>query len=253
MSVKMRRLLIAGVAAAALLAVGALAFDRSDSPDQLLPDLRQLEPAAISVTETAGRHRLTFLSAVENVGKGALLVEGRRASREGDTMSVEQIVRRVDGSSSSFPVEAELRYISSETHAHWHLLGFERYELRRAADGELVAPDRKTGFCLGDRFDSPRELPNEPRQAVWTQECGLRSPGLLRVREGISPGYGDDYVPTLEGQYVELEGVPAGRYRLVHRVNPTRALREADYSNNSASVLLDLAWRDGAPTVTVLD
>jgi hypothetical protein len=73
------------------------------------------------------------------------------------------------------------------------------------------------------------------------------------VHEGISPGYGDDYVPTLEGQYVELDGVPAGRYRLVHRVNPTRALREADYSNNSASVLLDLAWRDGAPTVTVLD
>lgn len=249
----MRRLLIAGVAAAALLAVGALAFDRSDSPDQLLPDLRQLEPAAISVTETAGRHRLTFLSAVENVGKGALLVEGRRASPEDETMSVEQIVRRVDGSSGSFPVEAELRYISSETHAHWHLLGFERYELRRAADGELVAPDRKTGFCLGDRFDSPRELPNEPRQAVWTQECGLRNPGLLHVREGISPGYGDDYVPTLEGQYVELDDVPAGRYRLVHRVNPTRALREVDYSNNSASVLLDLAWRDGAPTVTVLD
>jgi hypothetical protein len=252
MSIRMHRLLIAGVAAAALLAVGTLAFDRSDSPDQLLPDLRQLEPAAISVTETAGRPRLTFLSTVENVGKGALLVEGRRATRD-ETMSVEQIVRRVDGSSTSLPVEAELRYISSETHAHWHLLGFERYELRRAADGELVAPDRKTGFCLGDRFDSPRELPNEPRQAVWTQECGLRNPGLLHVREGISPGYGDDYVPTLEGQYVELEGVPAGRYRLVHRVNPTRALREADYSNNSASVLLDLAWRDGAPTVTVLD
>lgn len=249
----MRWLLIAGAAAAALLTVGALAFERTRSPNELLPDLRQFEPMAISVTEAAGSHRLVFLSAVENIGEGALVVEGRRATRSDETMSVEQIVRRVDGSSSSFPVEAELRYITSETHAHWHLLGFERYELRRAADWKLVAPDRKTGFCLGDRFDaSPRAILNEPRQAVWTQECGRGGRGLLSVQEGISPGYGDDYVPTLEGQYIELDGVPAGRYRLVHLVNPTRTLREADYSNNSASVLLDLAWRDGVPTVTVV-
>jgi hypothetical protein len=253
MSVRMRRLLIVG-AAGALLTVGALAFERTRSPDERWPDLRQLEPAAISVTETAGGDRLVFLSAVENSGEAALVVEGRRATRADETMAVEQIVRRSDGSSSSFPVEAELRYVSSETHAHWHLLDFERYELRRAGDGKLVAPDRKSGFCLGDRFDaSTREVPNEPDQAVWTQECGLQSPGLLLVREGISPGYGDDYVPTLEGQYVVLDGVPAGRYRLVHRVNPTRALREADYSNNSASVLLDLSWRAGVPTVTVVD
>jgi hypothetical protein len=253
MNGRMRRLLIAG-AASVVLVVSALALDRARSPSELLPDLRQVKPAAISVTEARGRHRLVFLSAVENVGEGALVVEGRRATRGRETMSVEQIVRRVHGSTSSFPVEAELRYVSSETHAHWHLLGFERYELRRAADGRLVAPDRKTGFCLGDRFDSsPSELPNEPLRAVWTKECGRGGRGLLSIRQGISPGYGDDYVPTLEGQYVELDGVAAGRYRLVPRVNPTRALREADYSNNSASVLLDLAWRDGEPAVTLVE
>ena len=248
----MRRLLIAAVAVAAFLAVGALALDRSDSPEELLPDLHQLPPAAISVTEP-GAHHLVFLSAVENVGEGPLVLEGRRAERADATMSVEQTVRRSDGSSNSFPVAGKLRYISSETHAHWHFLDFERYELRRADDGRLVAPDLKTGFCLGDRFDSPGDLPNEPGRAVWTQECGRKSPRLLRLREGISPGYGDDYVPTLEGQYIVLDGVPPGRYRLVHRVNPTRALREADYTNNSASVLLDLVWRDGEATVTVID
>jgi hypothetical protein len=253
----MRRLLIAGVAAAALLTVGSLvgllAFDRAPPSEELLPDIRQLPPAAISVTDAAGVHQLAFLSAVDNVGEGPLVVEGRRANRADETMSVEQIVQRVGGSSRSFAVDAELRYVSSETHAHWHFLDFERYQLRRAADGKLIAPDLKTGFCLGDRFDSHGELPNEPGQAVWTQECGRRSPGLLRIREGISPGYGDDYVPTLEGQYIVLDGVPAGRYRLVHRVNPARALREADYTNNSASVLLDLVWRDGEPTVTVVE
>jgi hypothetical protein len=250
----MRRLALAGAAAAALLTAGAIAFDRAREPREQLPDLKQVKPAAISVLAVRGEYRLVFLSVVENVGEAAIVIHGRRATRAEAAMAAEQVVRFADGSTRSHAVDAELRYVSSETHEHWHLLGFERYELRRASDGELVSPDRKTGFCLGDRFDaSPRELPNEPSNAVWTRECGRGCRGLLSIQEGISPGYGDDYVPRLEGQYVVLDGVPAGRYRLIHRVNPTRALREADYSNNSASVLLDLAWRDGEPTVTVVD
>jgi hypothetical protein len=244
---------IAGAAAAAL-AAGATGCSRDAAPEELLPDLKQLEPAAVAVMDEEGRHRLIFQSAVDNVGEGAIMIEGRRGSRVEAAMAVDQIVRLVDGSTRSFPVQAELRYVVSETHEHWHLLDFERYELRRATDGRLATRDRKTGFCLGDRYDSsPSKLPNEPPQAVWTRECGRGGRGLLSIREGISPGYGDDYVPSLEGQYLELDGVPAGRYRLIHRVNPTRALREADYSNNSASVLLELSWKRGRPTVEVID
>jgi hypothetical protein len=50
-----------------------------------------------------------------------------------------------------------------------------------------------------------------------------------------------------------LDGLPAGRYRLWHRANPERALRESNYANNGASVVLDLAWSDGEPSVTVLE
>ena len=244
--------MIAGGAAAVALAVGAIALDRARGPSEVLPDLVQVEPTAVSVTEVDGQHRLVFLSAVENVGDAALVIHGRRASRADAAMAVEQVVLLSDGSTRSHEVDAELRYVASETHEHWHLLGFEHYELRRVTDGKLVVPDRKTGFCLGDRFDAPRELPKEPPQAVWTQECGRGGRGLLSVQEGISPGYGDDYVPALEGQYVVLDGVPAGRYRLVHRANPARALRESDYSNNSASVLLEISWRDGKPRITLL-
>jgi hypothetical protein len=254
MTSRMRGLLIAGAAAAAVLTAGAIAFDSSNSASELLPDVKQTKPTAISVTEVQGEHRLVFLSAVENVGEGAIVIEGQRATSAERSMTTTQILSRSDGSTRAYPVRTALRYVSSETHAHWHLLGFERYELRRVTDGSIVAPDRKTGFCLGDRYDADfvRDLPNEPARAVWTQECGLHRPGLLRVREGISPGYGDDYVPTLEGQYIVLDGVPAGRYRLVHRVNPEHVLREADYANNEAWVLLQLRWRDGEPDVEVL-
>ena len=33
----------------------------------------------------------------------------------------------------------------------WHLLRFERYELRHAGSRKVLVRDRKTGFCLGDR------------------------------------------------------------------------------------------------------
>ena len=221
---------------------------------ELLPDLDQAAPGAISLIRSDGNVRLVFSSAVDNVGPGPLLVEGSRASQATENMTVRQLVRRIDGSTATYPVAGVIRFVRSETHRHWHLLAFERYELRRASDGALVGRDRKTGFCLGDRYDSDREatLPNEPSQPVWHEECGRGQPHLLAVRAGISPGYGDDYVPVLEGQHVDVTGIGAGRYLLVHRVNPDRTLRESDYGNNAASVLLALRQRGSDLTVTLV-
>jgi hypothetical protein len=245
---------VAALAAAVGVAAGALVLSRGDEPEEILPDLRQLPPQAISVIEVEGEHRLVFLSAVDNVGQAAIVIEGARESRAEAAMAVEQVVTRSDGSTRSYPVDAELLYVASETHEHWHLLGFERYALHRAGDGELVARDRKTGFCLGDRFDSsPGRLPGEPSQAVWVGECGRGGHGLLAIRQGISPGYGDDYVPAREGQFLVLDGLPAGHYRLWHRVNPDGVLRESNYSNNGASAVLELTWKREEPSVAVVE
>jgi hypothetical protein len=113
--------------------------------------------------------------------------------------------------------------------------------------------DQKTGFCLGDRYRTRTyDVPAAPAEKVYTGRCGLAEPGLLSVTEGISPGYGDNYMPYLEGQSLPLSGLSAGRYVLTHRANPTRALRESNYDNNAASVLLDLRWRGGRPALRVL-
>jgi len=226
----------------------------SPASRELLPDLDQVAPGAISIERKGGRERLVFLSAVENVGSGPLLVAGRRPTGAQAGMSASQLVRRADGSAVPYPIRSRLRFVVSETHRHWHLLGFERYELR-APDGRTVGRDHKTGFCLGDRYDAEADtrVPGEPSEAVWTQECGRGQPERLRIREGLSPGYGDDYVPLLEGQYVDVTGLPPGRYVLVHRVNPRRDLRESSYANNAASVLLQLSRPDGnRATVRIL-
>ncbi len=221
---------------------------------ELLPDLVQSPPRALEVYESGDTWRLAFLSAVENEGLGPMLLVGTRPDETTPAMDVEQLVRFSDGSTSSHPVEGEIRFVESETHRHWHFLDFERYDIL-TADGEPVGRDQKTGFCLGDRYNASRSVhvPGEPDQPVWTQECGRGQPERLVVREGISPGYGDDYVPRLEGQWIDITDLPAGRYVLRHRVNVDRALRESDYGNNSAEVPFDLSWSDsGTPTVSAV-
>ncbi len=253
-----RLLLLVGlaVAAAASLALVVGVGTGSGRTVDALPDLDQAAPGELS-GRTGGtlprpRFFLGFESAAENVGDGSLTVQGRRHAGEPD-MRVTQQVHRTDGTIRSFAVPTRLRFVRSSDHAHWHMLGFMRYELRRG-DGRLVRPDRKTGFCLGDRYRIEPRL-ERARAARFRDECGKNKPGLVRISEGISVGYGDDYDAHLEGQEFEVSGLPAGRYLLVHRVNVGRLLRESNYRNNAASLAFDLGWPRGArfpPSIDVV-
>lgn len=194
-----------------------------------LPDLDQAAPFGVDVVVRRRRLLLVFGSAVDNVGGASLVVEGERA---GDLMRAAQLLGK-----RRYELATPLRFVRSRTHRHWHLGGFERYELRRA--GELRGRDRKTGFCLNDAYET-RALNRRPR---WTGDCGRNRPAARTLREGISPGFGDDYVPEREGQSIDVTDLPPGRYVLVHRTNPDRELRESSYANNAASVSIELRGR----------
>ena len=170
---------------------------------------------------------LVFGSAVDNVGRAALVVEGRRHS--GGVMRAWQLT-----GTRRYALPMPLRYVRSRTHEHWHLADFEHYELKR--DGALVGRDGKTGFCLNDAYET-RPLNQAPH---WSGDCARNRPRARIVREGISPGFGDDYVPEKEGQSIDVTGLPPGRYVLVHTANPERAIRESSYANNAASVAFEL-------------
>src|SRR4051794_26710201 len=191
-----------------------------------LPDLDQAAPFGVAVVVRHGRLLLVFGSAVDNVGAASLLVEGKRV---GDVMRATQLV-----AARRYALATPLRFIRSQTHRHWHLAGFERYELRRG--GQSIGRDRKTGFCLNDAYAT--RAANV--RARWTGDCGRNRPGARTLREGISPGFGDDYVPEREGQSIDVTHLPPGRYVLVHRANPDRELHESSYANNAASVSIEL-------------
>ena len=247
------RLVPAAVAVAAMVPAALAMSDAPLEGERLLPDLDQESPSGLLVTHGRDGWRLGFASAVRNVGAGPLIIDGRRNSRVEETMVAEQMIRRSSGPREVVKGVGRLRYTRSPDHEHWHLLHFDRYELRRPGGRRAAVRDRKSGFCLGDRYGvTDPVLPAKPPEPVYRSRCGLERPGLNGVREGISVGYGDDYAANLEGQYLRLDGLRGGRYLLVHRANPDRRLLETSFANNASSLLLRLRWRSGTPRIRIL-
>ena len=246
-----RRLALLLGAVLLLIATGsALAWSvtaRRGDADDLLPNLVQAVPGELSgrtSATVAPKFFLGFDSAAANLGAGPLIVLGRRAGVEQPEMALRQQIRRSDGSVRTVPLRAALQYVRSLDHSHWHVKGFMRYELR-TPDGVRVVRDRKTGFCLGDRYRAELALPGRSPDPRYSDRCGKGAPRLRSIREGISIGWGDNYLAHLEGQELEITSLAPGRYVLVHRVNPARDLRESDYTDNVASMAIELGWPTG--------
>jgi hypothetical protein len=113
-------------------------------------------------------------------------------------------------------------FVFSQCHAHFH---FEEYADYRLLDmqGNLVRKGHKQAFCLIDLFRIPGGSgPARPQFA----DCGF---------QGISAGWADIYNRALDCQWVDITGVPEGRYKLEVVVNPARVIEEGNYSNNAAT------------------
>ena len=215
-------------------------------PRELLPDFDQRPPFRLTVSGT----KLGFASATDNVGDGPVWVRGSRSSTT-EGMEARQLVRLSDGSVRIYDRAGRLRYTPEATHSHWHLLRFQRYELRDLT-GTLLVRDRKSGFCLADHDGLARHAVVAFRGPRYLGNCAAFEPESLDVEQGTSSGYTDLYPPHFHGQNLELRGVPAGLYVLVHRANPDEALEELDYTNNDASIRIRLSWRNGSPLVETL-
>jgi len=208
--------------------------------------------------------RLRFTSSEENIGDGPLLLYGSRDSARTATMAVRQAFQPSPGAAvpASFadaqqPLPASMYYEAAAMHTHWHLLGFDRFELR-SANGSVLVTDRKNGFCLGDRYttsDASRlahtaTADGSPQgrlaETLKGNDCRKHNPGALDVTEGISVGAGDNYDYTVDFQWLDITKVASGRYTVVNTVNPDRSIVEKSYSNNSSSIAISVQWPGGA-------
>jgi Lysyl oxidase len=229
-----------------------------DQAPERLPDLDEETPSQLSVRAVrvrgGMRFRLGFRSGAANIGKGPLFIKARRSVRDPLRLKAEQVVALANGKTTTYPGMGKLRYARFKDHEHWHWLGYSRYELRRA-NGKLARPALKQGFCLADSYRR-KGIPDPPERIYdighRDTDCGKRRPRATYVEEGVSVGWGDDYEPHLEGQQIDVTGLRAGVYVMVHLVNPERTLRERSYRNNAASLRFRLSWPNGRGSLPVV-
>jgi hypothetical protein len=112
-----------------------------------------------------------------------------------------------------------------ECHGHFHFLGFASYRLLNGM-GEEVAAGRKVSFCLLDtvRWDSA----SNPHPVY---NCSV---------QGIQAGWSDVYDAGLPGQWIDITGLAAGTYTLEITMNPEQAIEEANYTNNTTSIQVEI-------------
>jgi hypothetical protein len=151
-------------------------------------------------------------------------------------------------------------------HAHFHFRNYATYEILRVnADGSLGAPvqARKRGFCMLDT--TPWAQDGTAPKGRYYMNCGNLT---IHGNQGISTGFGDEYVKQLPGQLFLLsdpnEPVPPGRYVLRVTANPpfvqTRTnnvcpvkdpqgfchmFKEQRYDNNVGEIVLEVPDRVG--------
>lgn len=248
---------------------GASASQVTASATAKLPDLDQAAPKNLTIANypaPGGKkyYRIGFESAVQNIGKGPLIVVGQRSAGQ-PLMQGDQVVVMSDGTTRTYPAIGKLMFVVAKKlngqldHQHWHYLGFDRFEIRKAKSYRRVRRDRKQGFCLGDRFAIKNF--KRPQGAVGgftpspDDRCGLMQPDLLTVTAGMSVGFGDNYTAHVEGQEIDITKINPGKYILVHRTNTDRKIHESSYTNDASSALIKFYYPNGrnhGPQVRVL-
>jgi hypothetical protein len=228
------------------------------------PEKAPGNPNACVTSGPISEVRLRFTSSEENVGDGPLLVYGHREAGQ-EMMNVRQaFADRKQRFPSSWataqrPASGHIFYDSHLSHQHWHYLDFDHFALRTVGgDNSEVVGDRKSGFCLGDRYviagprpaaavnDDDHNPMNRLHLELQANECEKQSTDITDLREGISVGRGDDYAYDIDLQWLDITHVPSGVYDLVNSANTDRSLLEKSYSNNSASATMSIQWPDGA-------
>lgn len=141
-------------------------------------------------------------------------------------------------------------YTWSPCHGHWHFDDFAHYRLwtpeghARWSALRAAEPARPASALL----DEHPELRDHLRAGHKQGFCIIDSHPIhplagypafsLCAHQGISAGWQDVYGPQLDGQWIDVTGLPAGGYVLEVELNPERRIEEADYADNAAATLV---------------
>lgn len=206
--------------------------------DALLPDLWSSAPFELTLGELDGRAVIRFTTEINNKGEGDFMVRG--STRDGD---FSQWIAHADEGFTVTPVDVAVVW-GGDTHFHWHIEDVAGYWIE-PLDGEPLPGrfDNKIGFCFFDGVDRLSDLAAAPSEPVHLPAgCGSRLDPDLAM--GLSVGWGDQYRFDLRGQYIDIEDLPTGQYKLVAEVDPLGLFTEANTANNRAETEFTLLVSD---------
>lgn len=94
-------------------------------------------------------------------------------------------------------------------------------------------PELSSGFVAGHK------------QGFCVMDLVAPAPGLAPTYagcgdQGLSVGWSDRYAFHLDGQWIDVTGLPEGYYVLEAEVNAERLFEESAYANNAASTLVEV-------------
>jgi hypothetical protein len=243
----MRRAVTAAALALSVLALAGNGPVSAGTGTELLPDLvvRRASELDIRVTPS-GRHRLRFTTTTANLGAGVveLAPEQGDCDQDGDLENDRTAIQRsyldqdgngvFDRSDDTQFLERTVGcFVFHAIHDHWHFEDFARYRLVNPRTGRAVATQAKVGFCVVDSYRWRAELPGSPANAYY-RSC---QPDAV---QGLSVGWTDVYQAFLAAQWLDVSGLPPGRYCLVQRIDPSSRIAEADEANNLSRTPLRL-------------
>jgi hypothetical protein len=218
------------IAGVLVLPLAAGAGPRTSAPT--LPDLgvAPIEHSLLAIGAD-GTKTLRFTVSIANVGRGPIEIDAARPGL-GGRWTTSQRIFRADGTSFRVATPgAQLVFVGSKEHGHWHIRGAARYELRPLGSAKPVRLRYKRGFCLFDSTPYKLRLEGAPRRSTYPRDdCGKQRD--LRLAMGVSVGWKDDYYWRIPGQSMDVTKLPNGKYRLYVKADPRNWFRESNERNN---------------------
>ena len=206
----------------------------------VLPDLVPFPVSDLRLTDKNGRTILKFSSTMWNKGRGPLELIGDplNISIPGDLdRNVYQRIVHTDGT-ERHKLVGDFLWHSVPGHLHYHFKNFAEYIFESAQGITTPAIQEKATRCLWDTVAVDLSIEGAPQNKGYIS-CDDKK------RQGVSAGWGDIYKYTLADQYLDVEDLPPGIYRLEFNIDPLNLFTERSRDNNTSIAVVKLDVRNG--------
>lgn len=189
------------------------------------------------VTNSDGSVHLRFSTISWNKGMGPLEI---RAGAIDSLNGKQEVIQRIYSDNGSYRDVSAGSFEWHPTHGHIHFNDYALYTLQPVnAPGASARIGSKTTFCIMDTTRVNTKLLGAPKRAYY-KTCGSSV-------QGMSVGWGDRYGYNLDGQSIDITGLPNGDYNLKIEIDPKSHMIESNETDNVSTVRIRIT--DGIVTV----